>query len=82
LLTTQWHVIYEGGQGKERRERLAHSLGTVVTNAELKLIEARCCVPDSPIETIIDDLRTEPVLVVDNDDNSRLLGILTGFDIV
>ena len=66
----------------ERKRRLASPLESVVKKDHETLIKARCCGPSDELEGILKELETEPMLVVNDDDKDRLLGILTGFDVI
>ncbi len=69
-----------GPASNERRDRLATPLHQATRDGRLKLTEATKCGPNEAVERIIDRLQDRPLLVTD--ESSRLLGILTAFDLL
>ena len=70
------------GSNTKRKTRLAHSLQEAVESGDLKLESATCCRPDGEIEAILDNIDQRPVLLFDDDKYTRLMGLLTAFDLL
>jgi CBS domain-containing protein len=72
----------EGDVEKVRRKRLATILEVAVSEGSLRLESAVCCNPSTPVEKISGLIGDQPVLIVDSQDERRLLGLITAFDLL
>jgi CBS domain-containing protein len=64
-----------------RKDRLAKTLEDAA-NEHLTLESAKTCNPDMPINKVLEISEGKPVLVVDQQNPDRLLGIITPFDLL
>lgn len=67
---------------ERRQDSLARTLQDAVGNEQLQLEAAYTCPPETTIEEAITNSMGKPMLIVHSADSSRLLGILTPFDLL
>jgi CBS domain-containing protein len=65
-----------------RKERLAVSLREAIASGQMELDSSEVCIPSTPIDEIVGKLNGSPILVVQEGDPTRLLGILTAYDLL
>ena len=71
-------------RGENRRSRLAQTLGEAIKGG-LKLPDALTIRADTDVDTVLNKMTTEPfghVLLVTDESNQQLLGIVTPFDLL
>ena len=66
----------------ERRRRLAKEVSVALEEGQLQLEPARCLDAETPVHRAALDIGEDPILVVASQDPSRLLGIVTAFDLL
>ncbi len=66
----------------ERRRRLSATLGEVFATGALQPEKANCFTASTPIHEVVERLDQAPALIVDDADQTRLVGILTAFDLL
>lgn len=70
-----------GGES-ERGKHLATSLADLVRQQNDFLVEAQTMKASESLQSVLDAIRHEPMVIVDASDQSHLMGIVTGFDVV
>jgi hypothetical protein len=67
----------------ERRKRLASQVGPLVGAGQLPATLAIYCSPDDTLDQLLEKIRDQPVLVIQNPDSApRLLGLVMPFDLL
>lgn len=69
-------------EGKNRTRRLTRRIGDAIDRAELTTVVAKCLAPTTPVHVAAKGLDRQSILVVDEEHPSRLLGIVTAFDLL
>lgn len=84
-----WHLVSDAGLAQYLRvakavrdARMSETLGAAVSKGRLHLTEARTVTPGAKIGDLIEELTSEPILVVDERQKDRLLGVITPADIL
>jgi CBS domain-containing protein len=78
LVSDRAIATYLGVSSDERKKRLAVTLA----DAQLQLERAKCVEEDTSLEDALRALDAAPLLVCDKYDASRLLGLVTAFDLL
>ena len=77
------HWVRAEPSKKKQKERLAMSVGKAITLHGLSVKGAICCKPDTKLDEILPRMNDQPTLVIQKiEDQDRLLGILTAFDLL
>jgi len=74
--------IIQAVSRKERDARLNSTVEQATREGLIRLEPAICVRPGEPIATVVGKLNHLPILVVETSSNSRLLGIITSFDLL
>lgn len=72
---------YLRSSSDERKKRLAASLHQAVSDG-VQLQRATCRVATDPIDDVLEHIDQRPVLLFDDADYTRLLGLITAFDLL
>jgi CBS domain-containing protein len=88
--TGEWRLVSDralarllrGCSEAERKRRLSMRLDVAVTNGHLQLDDPVICEPGTDAQSVAETIGDHPVLVVRADQENRLLGIVTAFDLL
>lgn len=87
----EWMLVSDRGlarclrtvNGSERKDRLKMALGRAVeADIGLRLEAAERCAPDDSVADIASRIGDRPILVLEHEKPTRLLGIVTAFDLL
>lgn len=86
-----WKLVSDGevagylrgeSPGTSRGDRISESLASIVEAGGLELLPARKCHLDDPVSALAEQIDQLPWLVVSEEDERELHGILTAFDLL